>query len=77
VKRHGEKTNTQKPRDFYKYTKFLPGENRCMVVLALTCPKFTVVFFLWFTDIGEISVTGTVHVGHSSACRSTYMCLGT
>jgi len=50
-----------------------------MVVLALRYPKFIVVFFLWFfvpalsiqlMDTGDISVTGTVHIGHSSACGS-------
>jgi hypothetical protein len=76
------KNKYTKPGDFYKFTKILPGQNRCMVVLALTYPKFTVVFFLWFfipalsiqfMNIGDISVTGIVHVGHSSACRSTYV----
>jgi hypothetical protein len=49
---------------FYKFIKILPGQNRCMVVLALTYPKFTDSFILrifvpalsiQFKDIGDVS----------------------
>lgn len=84
MKRHREKINKQKPRDFYKFAKLLPEESRCMVVLALTYPKFTVVFFLWFfipalsiqfMDIGDVSqvlfTLGVVLPADQCTCFST------
>jgi len=54
-----------------------PGIDMSKVYSCLFPIVFHSRLSIQFTDIGDTSVTGTVHIGHSSACRSMYMCFGT